>query len=172
MEVILLDVRIIKSERRKKMIGAKIVGQELRIYLPNRLSGEEEKKWVDKMVKWAEGRKRKKGLDEHNEELKKLAEEINKQYFGGKLHWNSIEYVTNQNKIFGSCTSRKGTIRISDRLITMPNWVRNYVVIHELAHLVFPDHAKHFWKIVNQYKFTERARGYLMASNMETDEAE
>ena len=113
------------------MVGAKIVGEELRIYLPNRLSEEEEKKWVDKMVKWAEDRKRKKGLNEHNEELKKRAEEVNKQYFGKRLHWNSIEYVTNQNKIFGSCTSKKGTIRISDRLISMPNWVRDYVIIHE-----------------------------------------
>ena len=33
MEVKPLDVRIIKSERRKRMVGAKIVGQELRIYL-------------------------------------------------------------------------------------------------------------------------------------------
>ncbi|MBU2462142.1 DUF45 domain-containing protein [bacterium] len=170
MEVIPLDVRIIKSERRKRMVGAKIVGEELLIYLPNRLSEEEEKKWVDKMVKWAEDRKRKKGLNEHNEELKKRAEEVNKQYFDRKLHWNSIEYVTNQNKIFGSCTSKKGTIRISDRLISMPNWVRDYVIVHELAHLVFPDHSKHFWKIVNQYRLTQRARGYLMASNLDSDE--
>jgi predicted metal-dependent hydrolase len=172
LEAISLDVRIIKSEKRKKMVGAKIVGEELRIYLPNRLSKEEEKKWVGKMVKWAEDRKRKKGLNNPNERLIKRAQQLNKQFFDGRLKWNSIEYVTNQNRVNGSCTSKMGTIRLSDRLINMPSWVIDYVIIHELAHLVQPNHSSSFWKLVNQYKFTERARGYLMASNLETNGVE
>ena len=148
------------------------MGNELIVYLPNRFSKEEERKWVNKMLKWAAVRGKKKGLDEQNENLKKRAEELNRQYFAHKLIWNSIKYVTNQNKIFGSRTSKKGRIRISDRLINMPDWVRDYVIIHELAHLIQPDHSKSFWNLVNRYRFTERARGYLMASHMENDERE
>ncbi|MEK9149770.1 MAG: M48 family metallopeptidase [Candidatus Desantisbacteria bacterium] len=167
-----LSAKIIRSDRRKKTISARIVGQELLVYLPTGLSEKEEKKWVEKMVKWAGDQKRKKGLDNPNEKLIKRADQLNSQFFGSKLKWNSIEYVINQNRVNGSCTSKKGTIRLSDRLIDMPDWVRDYVIIHELAHLIQPNHSSSFWNIVNQYKFTERARGYLMASNLNNDEIE
>jgi len=50
--------------------------------------------------------------------------------------------------------------------------VRDYVIIHELAHLVRPDHSPAFWKLVQRYKLTERARGYLMALGLEQGEGE
>ena len=51
----------------------------------------------------------------------------------------------------------------------MPIWVQNYVILHELTHLVYPDHSAAFWKKVNEFSLTERARGYLIAIGM-TDE--
>ena len=165
-----LAVKIIRSSRRKKTISAKIVGHELLLYLPTGLTEKEEKAWIEKMMKWGGDRRRKKGLDDHNERLLKRAHQLNKEYFDGNLKWTSVRYVTNQNKVFGSCTCKKGTIRISDRLIGMPPWVRDYVIIHELAHLIRPDHSRSFWRLVNQYKFAERARGYLMASDLDSDE--
>jgi predicted metal-dependent hydrolase len=93
----------------------------------------------------------------------KRAQEINTKYFHGALRLNSICFVTNQHARFGSCTSTDRTIRISDRVKTMPSWVQEYVILHEMAHLVVPDHSKKFWGLVNQYKFAERAKGYLIA---------
>ena len=75
--------------------------------------------------------------------------------------------MTNQNSRFGSCTPEDATIRLSHRLATMPVWVRDYVLVHELAHLIEGNHGKRFWKLVNRYPLTERARGYLMAVGME-----
>jgi hypothetical protein len=99
-----------------------------------------------------------------SENLVQRVKEFNLQYFENKLTINSIEYVTDQNSKFGCCNYRTGCIRISHRISAMPQWVRNYVIIHELAHLVVPDHSKAFWEIVNRYKLAERASGYLIAA--------
>ena len=104
-----------------------------------------------------------------DDELEQLAQRLNQTYFAGRLTWQSIRYVTNQNKRFGSCTPGKGTIRISHRLATMPDWVLEYVVVHELAHLEEANHGPRFWKLVNRYPKTERARGYLMAVGLEEE---
>ena len=46
----------------------------------------------------------------------------------------------------------------------MPGWVVDYVLIHELAHLVVPGgHPPEFWAAVRRYPRTERAMGYLEA---------
>ncbi|MEJ2749035.1 MAG: M48 family metallopeptidase, partial [Anaerolineae bacterium] len=100
-------------------------------------------------------------------DLEQLARRLNDTYFSGRLRWHSIRYVTNQNKRFGSCTPSHGTIRISHRVAAMPDWVLDYVVMHELAHLEEANHGPRFWQLVNQYPRTERARGYLIAVGME-----
>ena len=43
----------------------------------------------------------------------------------------------------------------------MPPWVVDYVLVHELAHLIVPGHGADFWKLVGNYPKAERARGYL-----------
>ena len=54
-----------------------------------------------------------------------------------------------------------GTIRLSSRLKGMPDWVVDYVLVHELAHLLQPGHDPAFWALVGRYPRTERARGFL-----------
>ncbi len=104
--------------------------------------------------------------------LARRAVELNRTYFDGRLRWRDIRYVTNQQRRFGSCTPSSGTIRISHRVATMPAWVRDYVILHELAHLAEPNHSRRFWRIVERYPRTERARGYLMALGLESEEDE
>jgi predicted metal-dependent hydrolase len=55
--------------------------------------------------------------------------------------------VRNQKWRWGSC-SPNGHICLNWRLVTMPDRVRDYVLIHELMHLKRLDHSPRFWKLV------------------------
>jgi predicted metal-dependent hydrolase len=57
--------------------------------------------------------------------------------------------VRNQRWRWGSC-SRSGHICLNWRLITMPDSVRDYVMLHELMHLKRMDHSPKFWKLVRR----------------------
>ena len=50
---------------------------------------------------------------------------------------------------------------VSRQLQDVPAWVRDYVLLHELAHLIEPAHDARFWALLAGYPRTERARGYL-----------
>ena len=159
-------VEIIRSVRRKKTIQARQDGNKLKIYLPAGLSKQEEAKWIEKIKAKVEKKSLKKELND-DQYLQKRFSEFNNKYFGGQLSINSIRYVTNQNTRSGSCTPARGTIRISHKLADMPIWVLDYVIMHEMTHLLYPDHSKRFWNKVNEYRYTERARGFLICRGME-----
>jgi predicted metal-dependent hydrolase len=55
--------------------------------------------------------------------------------------------VRNQKSRWGSC-SRRGTISLNWRLVQTPVLVRDYIILHELAHLRFMNHSKRFWNEV------------------------
>ena len=161
------NLTIIRSKQRKSTVEAKFVKDKLFIYLPEGMNKSDEKKFIDKMIIWGERVKNKKKLS-NDSQLFKRAEILNKKYFNGKLDF-SIKFVSNQKSKFGSCAIRKKSIRISDRLTEMPQWVQDYVIVHELAHILYPNHSKKFWEKVNDYKYAERARGFLMAVGMLVD---
>jgi len=156
------QVTIVRSLRRKKTIQTKYAQGHLWIYLPAGMRQKEETKWVERMIQRHERCAQKRKIKKSEPWLLQRAQELNKKYFDGALDF-SISFVTNQNSRFGSCTSVDKTIRISERVKTMPSWVQDYIIIHELAHLIYPDHSKNFWEKVNQYKYAERAKGYLIA---------
>ena len=138
----------------------------IHLYLPMGLTREEEFKYVQQAKKRFESRRRKRELRDKNadQELEKRVQKFNNKYFGGELSWELICYSTEQNsRMFGNCDTKNKTIRISDRLLKMLKFVHDYVPIHELTHLKIPQHGPEFWKLLNAYPKTERARGYLMA---------
>ena len=64
-------------------------------------------------------------------------------------------------KRWASCTPTEGTIRVSDRLEDVPGHVLDYVLLHELAHLLVAGHGPAFWRLLGSYPRLERARGFL-----------
>lgn len=167
-----MTIKVYRSNKRKKTVAARFTGKdEMTIYLPQGLSPEEEQHWVDKMLCKVEERELQRGAHAEQSFLQKRAELINRRYFDGSISYESIRYVTNQTTSAGSCSTGSRTIRISERIAGMPLWVLDYVIVHEMSHLVYPDHSRSFWQCVARYPMAERARGYLMACNMEPDSA-
>ena len=158
-------VEIIRSDKRKKTVSAELKSGILIVRAPAQMSDGELMPIIEKLQMRL--RKKVQRAPKSDAELEQMARRLNKTYFSGGLKWQSIRYVTNQNKRFGSCTPSQGTIRISHRLAEMPDWVLEYVVMHELAHLQEANHGPRFWKLVNRFPLTERARGYLMAVGLE-----
>lgn len=159
-------IKVIRSPRRARTSTARLVGDVLEVRVPEGLGPDREREIVDRLaakLRARVARAQKLG----DADLLNRAEKLNHRYFGGKLKINSVRYVTNQHLRFGSCSTGSGIIRLSDRLAQMPAWVQDYVLVHELAHLVEPNHSPRFWELVNRYKLAERAIGYLMAIGLD-----
>jgi predicted metal-dependent hydrolase len=164
-----LAVEFRRSARRKRTISARLEGDRLIVNLPRGLSAEQEHDWARRLGARIIAARRRRDLNQTGDLLER-ARELNRRYFGGRLRFAEVRYVTNQQGRFGSCTPSKGAIRISDRLERMPGWVRDAVLVHELAHLEEPNHSDQFWALANRYPLMERARGYLIAVGLEEDE--
>ena len=165
-----IEVEIIKSKRRTKTVAARMVTPTLmQVYAPQYMASQDIDAYVVSFKKRFAHKQRKEMLN-RTQYLPRRAEELNQQYFGGTLKITSISYVTNQQAQFGSCTYDDATIRIADSVADMPSWVQDYVVIHELAHLVEPCHNGRFHEIVNRYPLAERARGFLIAKGLEAQD--
>ena len=63
----------------------------------------------------------------------------------------SVRFVSNQNRRWGSCSPETRVIRLSDRLRVAPSWVLDAVLVHELAHLAVADHSAAFHALANRH---------------------
>jgi predicted metal-dependent hydrolase len=158
-------VEVHRSPRRKKTISAEIVGDVLVVSVPERISRAEEQEWVARMTGRMSERRRKERLNGEGALMQRAAE-LADRYLDG-IRCSEITWVETQRSRWGSCSPDDGTIRLSLALNEYPAWVRDYVIVHELAHLVVPDHSDGFWALVERYPMTERARGFLIAKGME-----
>ncbi len=151
-----LEVRVTRSARRKKTAQARLVDGVVDLRIPAHISAEEEQHFVEHFRERFERARRSEEVD-----LEARAVELADEY--GLPHPTSVRWVSNQRTRWGSCTPANGTIRLSDRMSSFPNWVVDYVLLHELAHLVELNHTSAFWKLIEDYPLRERARGYLIA---------
>jgi predicted metal-dependent hydrolase len=151
-----LPVEIVRSKKRRKTVQAVMVGGVIRVHVPARLSQDEIDLYVAELVPRLERRYRSDHID-----LAARASVLARRYRFPQP--TSIVWADNQRKRWGSCDTRSGDIRISTRLAEFPPWVLDYVIVHELAHLVVSDHSAAFAALVERYPRAERACGYLIA---------
>ena len=153
----LVEVR--RSARRRRTVSAYRDGDRTVVLLPARMTRAEEVRWVATMLAQLAAREAK--ARPSDDELFERARGLSTRYLDGRADPVSVRWVDNQQSRWGSCTPDDRTIRLSRRLGEMPGWVLDYVLVHELAHLLVPGHTQRFWALVERYPRTERARGYL-----------
>ena len=149
-------IDIIRSERRKRTVSAYLRAGRVKVMVPKGLEPDEEQRLVDEVA----GRVIRKATS-HQVDLTKRAAELAVRYdlpTPVEISWSS-----RQKRRWGSCSPDGGKVRISDRLSSVPGWVLDSVLIHELAHLAVPDHGPEFQALVGRFELAERAKGYLMA---------
>ena len=152
-------VEVRRSKRRKRTVSAYRRDGKVIVMIPDRFTRAEEAEWVTTMIERLErSEKRRRRSDD---QLMARARELSKDYLLGKVAATSVRWVDNMTTRWASCTTSTGEIRLSDRLQTLPAWVVDYVLLHELAHLIEPGHSKRFWHWVDKYPRSERAQGYL-----------
>lgn len=128
--------------------------------IPATMSRAQEAEWVGTMIARLEKSERRRQLSD--DDLMKRAHRLSDRFLGGMAVPESVRWVDNQVSRWGSCTPADRTIRLSARLQQMPAWVQDYVLIHELAHLLEAGHDAKFWAWVERYPQAEKAKGYLL----------
>lgn len=155
-------IEVRRSKRRRRTVSAYRDGERVVVLIPAQFSRAEEREWVDRMLERLAAREQR--ARRSDTELVARAQRLAARYLPdhpAAARPASVRWVQNQNGRWGSCTPADGTIRISHRVQEMPDWVIDYVLLHELSHLVIPSHSSAFWALVARYPKAERARGYL-----------
>lgn len=159
-------VEVRRSARRTRTVAAFWEDGTAVVAIPARFTAAQEREWVHRMLaklhkqgerRAAAGRRR----PATDEALAAHAARLSTEYLGGRSAPTSVRWVTNQNSRWGSATPAEGTIRLSDKLRPMPQWVIDYVLLHELAHLLVASHNAAFWKLLEAYPETQRAKAFL-----------
>lgn len=152
-----LPVRVIRSPKRKKSSAARIVDGVIEVRIPAWMTSKQEDATVAELVAKIERKRAVNRAVDLMARGRKLAAVYDLPMA------RDIRWVTNQTTRWGSCSYEVGEIRISSRLAQVPNWVLDYVLLHELTHLVEAGHGPEFHRLMDRYPRGERAEGFLDA---------
>lgn len=162
-----IPIEVRRSAKRRRTVNAAYRDGKAVISIPGHFTRAQEAEWVRRMVTRLEQRtapatpadpQAKAG------ELAGRAADLSRRYLAGAAQPVSVRWVANQNSRWGSATPARGTIRLSDKLQGMPSWVVDYVLLHELAHLIEASHSAAFWRLLESYPHTETAKAYLQGA--------
>ena len=152
-------VEIRRSRRRRRTVSAYRQGDTVVVLMPAGLSAAQERRHVDDLLARLARRQARSPLSD--DDLADRARALRGRYLPEAPEPSSIRYVDNQLRRWGSCTVLDRSIRLTSRLIGMPEWVLDYVIVHELTHLLESNHNARFDAFVARYPRTERAQGFL-----------
>ncbi len=151
-----VEVRV--SKRRKKTAAAHWEGDRIVVVVPAHLRGAELDQMVDELSRRVA--RHRPHLHASDELLEQRAVALGLRYLDGVTP-SSIRWSTTQKKRWGSCTMLTREIRISERLRVAPEWVLDAVIVHELAHLIEPNHSPRFRQLEQRFPRRHEADIYL-----------
>jgi hypothetical protein len=143
----------------KNLGEIKISGHTVNIWLPTKIDEFEKKIMARNLLSKIFARKYKKFVEERIKYWNEL--HFKKEIKSVTLRYNSSNW--------GSCSTTT-KINISTRALLLPLEIFDYVIIHELSHLVEMNHSQKFWKVVEKvmpdYK---KAENYLKEKTSDLD---
>lgn len=157
------DVVIRRSARRTRSVQARREAGVIVVTVPARMTAGECERVVPGLVerlrrKEAGGQRR--GDADLQQAAVRLANELAPD-LPLLARLRGVSWSTRQNRRWGSCTTTTGEIRLSSRLRTMPSWVIDYVLFHELLHLEEANHTARFHALMRRFPKHDLAKGFL-----------
>ena len=154
------DVELRRSQRRRRTVSVFREGGRVIISAPARISSEEllplAQELLGRLIVQAQGRTPTDG------QLAQRARDLAARWLPpGFPEPSSVRWTTAQSRVWGTCVNSEGCIRLSHRLRPMPDFVIDYVLLHELAHLMHHGHGEEFEALLAPYPDRDRARGFL-----------
>lgn len=160
-----MEIELVRGTRRRKHVEAVLVGDRLRVSFPRWMSIDEAQVTAQELAERMRRRSDSAAID-----VAARARRLAREY--GLPRPQTVRWVDNMRQRWGSCTPDDSSIRVSSRLSAFPSWVLDYVLVHELAHLVVPSHGPEHDALVDCFPPAERARGFLIAIDLDPDEGD
>ncbi len=152
-------VEVRRSTRRRKTVSAFREEGRTVVVVPQRMPTDQIRNHVSELV----GRLNRRSSTPLRSDAALLAhaERLRARYLPEAPTPASVTWSTRQRRRWGSCTTAERTIRVSTVLAGMPGFVLDYILVHELAHLIRSDHGAEFTALVARFSQRERAEGFL-----------
>lgn len=159
-----MNIQYTLIRAKRKSIGIRICDTgKIVVRAPRHISVQEIETALQQHIDWIEKNQRKAQArqawlsslnKEQTEQLRQMAKTIltdKTAYFACRmgLTYQKIT-ITGAKKRLGSC-STGGNICYSLYLLLYPDEAVDYVVVHELSHLVEPNHSKNFYRVIERY---------------------
>jgi predicted metal-dependent hydrolase len=158
-----MEIELVRGTRRRKHVEAVQVGDRLRVSFPRWMSLAEASRIADELAVRMARRVDPDCIDVAAR-ARKLARDLDLP------RPRRVTWSDQQVSRWGSCTPADKTIRVSSRLAVFPSWVLDYVLVHELAHLLVDHHGPDHDALVDRFPLAERARGFLIAKDIYPDD--
>lgn len=153
------EIRVVRNSRRKRSISAYREHGAIVIQVPARLSNSKVSEVIPELVQKILTREAREKMTDNALFARSL--QLLDQYLP-EFATRPISVVwRTMNERWGSCTTADRTIRISDRLNGAPDYVVDYLLVHELIHLEIPDHSEKFENLLARFDKGEMASAYL-----------
>jgi predicted metal-dependent hydrolase len=152
------EVEVRSSARRRKTGVAFWEGGRVVVVVPERMSRSARERFAEQLV--AQLLRRSGRRHASDDGLAARAAVLADQYLDG-VRPSSIRWSTRQQRRWGSCSLHSREIRIASRLQTVPEWVLDGVIVHELVHLLEAGHTARFHELANRYPRQVEAHTYL-----------
>lgn len=156
------NIEVRRSSRRKRTVSAHREGETIVITAPERMSQRLVSEYANELV---ERLRKREGATLSDDELLARALWLRMEFIPEAPEPSTVNWSNRQQRQWGSCTPLDRSIRISSRLSRAPQYVIDYVLVHELAHLLHANHGAEFSALERRYPDIGRAEAFLAGAD-------